>query len=239
MSFEKGLAFVDHCATELSIQTLIDEFRDCIRLFNFEGSACGSWEGIGANRIARFFFVDWPEDVQRVYAETNMFERDPLVFAAKRRITPFTWKEVYEDDHLTPEMRQVYQFAYDLGWFDGLCVPIHGPGGYQGLVSLLARQRLALTARERALLEIMCRGIHDRCRATVGFGMSETAPPKLTPRETQCMKWVAAGKTNWEIGQLLGISASTAHFHIESAKKKLNKSTRTEAVAVLVLHGLL
>jgi DNA-binding CsgD family transcriptional regulator len=53
------------------------------------------------------------------------------------------------------------------------------------------------------------------------------------------MKWVAAGKTDWEIGQVLGISESTVHFHVENAKKKLKKSTRTEAVAILVLHGLM
>jgi DNA-binding CsgD family transcriptional regulator len=61
----------------------------------------------------------------------------------------------------------------------------------------------------------------------------------MTGREIECMKWVAIGKTNWEIGQVLGISASTVHFHVEGAKKKLNKSTRTEAVAMLVLHGLI
>jgi DNA-binding CsgD family transcriptional regulator len=29
------------------------------------------------------------------------------------------------------------------------------------------------------------------------------------------------------------------HFHVERVKKKLNKNTRTEAVAMLVLHGLI
>lgn len=239
MNFERGLAFVDRCAAEPDIHALIKDFHDCIRDFRLVGSACGCWEGTGANRVSRFFFVDWPEDVVRGYAERKMEDRDPLVFAARRRMTPFVWDDVYSDEQLTPEMREVYDFAFETGWHDGFCVPIHGPGGYQGLVSLLAREKLALTARERGLLEIMSRTIHDRCRATIGFGMSAVPPPKMTPRELECMKWVAAGKTNWEIGQVLGISQSTVHFHVESAKKKLNKSTRTEAVAVLVLHGLI
>lgn len=71
------------------------------------------------------------------------------------------------------------------------------------------------------------------------FGNVSIAPPRLTPRELECMKWAAAGKSNWEIGQVLGISEATAHFHVENAKKKLGKLTRTEAVALLVLHGLI
>ena len=36
---------------------------------------------------------------------------------------------------------------------------------------------------------------------------------------------------------LLEISTSTAHFHVERVKKRLATSSRTEAVALLVLHG--
>ena len=53
------------------------------------------------------------------------------------------------------------------------------------------------------------------------------------------MRWVAAGKTDWEIAKLLGISASTVHFHVERVKKRLVTSTRSQAVALLVLHGIL
>lgn len=104
---------------------------------------------------------------------------------------------------------------------------------------MIAREKLALTAQDRAILEIMGRTVHERCRATHGFGLPTTAAPKLTPREIQCMKWVAVGKSDWEVGQLLTISGATAHFHIENAKKKLEKSTRTEAVAALLVHGLI
>ena len=58
MNFERGLAFVDRCAVEPDIHALIKEFRDCIRDFRLVGSACGCWEGTGANRVSRFFFVD-------------------------------------------------------------------------------------------------------------------------------------------------------------------------------------
>jgi len=49
----------------------------------------------------------------------------------------------------------------------------------------------------------------------------------------------SAGKTDWAIGELLGISKATAHFHIEQAKRKLGVGSRTQAVALLLLHGVL
>jgi LuxR family quorum sensing-dependent transcriptional regulator len=97
-------------------------------------------------------------------------------------MTPFTWDEVYSDPLLPQESKDMYQFANDMGWHDGFCIPMHGPGGYQGLVSLLAREKLNLTPRERGMLEMISRAIHDRCRSTLGFGLPPADPPKLTPR---------------------------------------------------------
>ena len=231
--------FVERCAGAGDPAALIDEFRGHIRAFGFQHSACGCWTGVGANRTTRFFFVDWPAEIQEWYARENLLAKDPLVFAARRRMTPFTFDEVYNEEPLLPEMRAVYDLAHRFGFLDGFAVPIHGPAGYQGLVSLLAPKKLALTPREKAALEMLSRAIHDRCRATVGFGVIADDLPKLSAREIECMKWVAAGKTNWEIGRLLGISKSTVHFHIERVKKKLHKTSRTEAVAILLLHGFL
>jgi LuxR family quorum sensing-dependent transcriptional regulator len=51
------------------------------------------------------------------------------------------------------------------------------------------------------------------------------------------MRWVAAGKTDAEIGIILGIAAATAHYHVEQVKKKAGTRSRSEAVALLVLAG--
>jgi DNA-binding CsgD family transcriptional regulator len=41
---------------------------------------------------------------------------------------------------------------------------------------------------------------------------------------------VAQGKSDWEIGRLLGISESTVHKHIEDAKRRFKVSTRIQLV---------
>ena len=44
------------------------------------------------------------------------------------------------------------------------------------------------------------------------------------------MALVAQGKSDWEIGRMLGISESTVHKHIEDAKRRFGVSTRIQLV---------
>jgi DNA-binding NarL/FixJ family response regulator len=52
----------------------------------------------------------------------------------------------------------------------------------------------------------------------------------LSDRELECLTWSARGKTSPEIAAILSLSKRTVNFHIENACRKLNVSTRTEAV---------
>lgn len=60
----------------------------------------------------------------------------------------------------------------------------------------------------------------------------------LTERELECLTWSARGKTSTDIAALIGLSKRTVDFHVENACRKLNVSSRTEAV-VLATSGRL
>jgi DNA-binding CsgD family transcriptional regulator len=53
----------------------------------------------------------------------------------------------------------------------------------------------------------------------------------LTPREQQIVAWVARGKTNAQIAELLWISPTTVRKHLENVYAKLGVRTRTAAAA--------
>ncbi len=55
----------------------------------------------------------------------------------------------------------------------------------------------------------------------------------LTPREAEILGWVAKGKTNREIGIILGASPRTVKKHLEHVFIKLGVETRTAAAAAL------
>lgn len=55
----------------------------------------------------------------------------------------------------------------------------------------------------------------------------------LTEREVEIVEWVAMGKTNSEIGSILGLSLYTVKNHLQRIFKKMNVSNRAQAVAKL------
>lgn len=63
---------------------------------------------------------------------------------------------------------------------------------------------------------------------------------KLTMREAQVLYWVTRGKTNRDIGDILGSSPRTVNKHLEHIFEKLNVETRTAASAMALekLRGL-
>jgi DNA-binding CsgD family transcriptional regulator len=56
----------------------------------------------------------------------------------------------------------------------------------------------------------------------------------LTRRETEVLTWVAQGKTNDEIGTILGLSRRTAEKHVEHILHKLGVENRTTAARALI-----
>ena len=61
----------------------------------------------------------------------------------------------------------------------------------------------------------------------------------LSAREVQVLQWAAEGKTEWEIGAILGLSEHTAEKFIRSARAKLRAANRTHAVARALKLGLI
>lgn len=60
---------------------------------------------------------------------------------------------------------------------------------------------------------------------------------ELTRREIQCLKWAALGKTDSEIGSIVGISVPTVRFHLTNSGQKLGVVGRAQAVRVATNMG--
>ena len=54
----------------------------------------------------------------------------------------------------------------------------------------------------------------------------------LTPRETEVLSWLAKGKTNRDIADILGMSHRTVNKHLEHIFEKLGVETRAAAAAL-------
>jgi DNA-binding CsgD family transcriptional regulator len=116
---------------------------------------------------------------------------------------------------------------------DAMAVPIHVDRRF--LVSfVLNRSRLGFSDRDRAKLEILRPHLGTLYRLSAAAerarGMEDAAlPESLTPREREVLRWVSAGKTDRDIGEILAISRRTVHKHLQHVYEKLGVETRTAA----------
>lgn len=95
----------------------------------------------------------------------------------------------------------------------------------------LVREHLAQMYRRARELEQWQTGAHRQAAPDRDADRpAVTLAPVLTPREHEVMRWLAAGKTDRDIGALLGCSHRTVQKHLQRIYPKLGVETRTAAV---------
>lgn len=71
-----------------------------------------------------------------------------------------------------------------------------------------------------------------RLRSADEAPLGRIASAALTPRETEVLSWVAKGKTNRDVADILGMSPRTVNKHLEHVFEKLGVETRAAAAAL-------
>jgi len=78
-----------------------------------------------------------------------------------------------------------------------------------------------------------------RAGTTFQAMLKQTAVRALSPREQDCLAWIARGATSKHAARHLSLSAHTVDEHVRSAMAKLGVTKRTEAATLAVVHGLI
>ena len=81
--------------------------------------------------------------------------------------------------------------------------------------------------RDRELLTLLRPHVHQ---AYLDAERLRRPAPRLTPRQQDLLRLLAAGHTNAQIARRLGISEGTVRSHLEDIYLRLNVSSRTAAV---------
>jgi DNA-binding response OmpR family regulator len=112
--------------------------------------------------------------------------------------------------------------AFEAGSSDYVTKPIRPP-------EVLAR--IAAHVRTARQLQEAARSVPDAMDDTT-LAARLTAAFPLTPREAEVLFWVIKGKTDRDIGDILGTSPRTVNKHLEHVFEKLGVETRTAAARV-------
>lgn len=95
------------------------------------------------------------------------------------------------------------------------------------LVSARGRLTLSLSASRRSGETLLL--LQETAPLATAYG--------LTPREADVLRWLAKGKTNRDIAEILGMSPRTVNKHLEHIYVKLGVETRAAAAALAVRQG--
>ncbi len=126
-------------------------------------------------------------------------------------------------------------------------VLVHGTERLPGGASFFAVFGLAETptTRHTFFLELLLPYLHLLLHRVVlntenGTAViSHNASSPVTHREIDVLRWVKEGKSNYEIGIILGISGLTVKNHLQKIYKKLNVQNRAQAVSRIISLRLL
>ncbi len=188
----------------------------------------------------------WEEDFQRDWVEQSLHRVSPVGAVCRVTTRPFSWSSAAMTTlardlggrpgrswHLTPER----------GIAGGVSVPIHLPRCHVGSVTWTTRDEAIdlgeVLEQHGDLLRLAALRFMDLVYAGRQDEAAEPSATPLSEREIECLTWVALGRTDAEISQLIHRSPTTARFHVENAMSKLSARNRAQAVAIACQLGLI
>jgi LuxR family transcriptional regulator, quorum-sensing system regulator BjaR1 len=178
--------------------------------------------------------AQWPDPGWADHYSGNRYaEVCPVVDKVFRTAAPFTWLEARQEAADAPRACRILEEAAAFGIRSGVTTPVYGHDGLQGTFTLISDRKSApLPAVLRATIHMISLAACAKAIEIARAGHCGHAPDAgLSPRETEVLKWVAAGKTNWEIGEILGKSERTIEHQVAGAARKLDAVTRAQIVA--------
>ena len=178
---------------------------------------------------------DWKEH----YMRGNLHLVDPTLHKSALSIAPVDWSRFDRD----AKFHAVFRSAHDFGIApQGITVPIRGPYGDRGLLSVTAAMPEGdwrrMTRQIVGELQLAAVHLHDAVMRS-GMLMPALARPMLSAREREVLQWVAAGKSQQDVGDILSISTRTVEVHMRSAREKLGALTTVQAVGRAIGLGMI
>lgn len=170
------------------------------------------------------------------YGKNGYAEVDPVLQSAVSSFQTQVWEQTYEGAR-SPKQLAFIEEARSFGLTHGITTGMaERTKSFATFFSFAGGDRRGAT-RYKDLLQYLLPYLHRVLIANTGTPLSNRVKG-LSPREAAVLVWMKQGKTNWEISRILGISERTIRFHVESIFSKLDVSSRTQAVAYAMEHGL-
>lgn len=219
-----------HCSSDEELKVLLE---DATRELGFHHYALLHHASLASAGQSLIRLDSYPLGWEQELAAHGLIGADPVHHASLRTNTGFAWAELPVLTRLGPRERDLLVRARRFGIGDGFTIPVNVPGEPAGSCSFAVRTGVDLPYQR--LLSAEQIGAHAfRAARRIHNYPAMARCPRLSPRERQCVRLLAAGKTDWEIAAILGISVETAHQYIKRARAAYDVVSRTQLVACVL-----
>ncbi len=220
---------IDRAASPIEICSVI---LKAVRPYGFNNILAGTIPLPGSTQSqqeSNVVLADWPMDWAQRYFSSGYLFADPAIRRVTSDVSPFMWNELAPLCRDDPMASRVMDEAGDFQLKCGFTVPLVTLEGEVAGFSI-AGPRVEMPPYLRGMMSLVTayafgHALNLRAKSI------EAAQARITPREQEILQWAAAGKTEWEIGEILNISEHTVDKFFRSARSKLNATNRTQAVA--------
>jgi len=231
--------FVEDAARTADCSTLGESFEEAILAYGFDRYVYFQLPVPGRMDEA-IHLSNYPASWVSHYTDARYDAIDPVLKNILASPVPFDWQ--------TPsfmEERESHAAFFDeaaqVGIRSGLTIPFHFGDSQIGALCLAGELETGEADRNldsnRDILNLL--GFYFYVHIERVLRLGRRSEFSLTPREIECLKWQANGKTMWEVSRILSISEQTVQFHVENAKTKLSATTVPHAVAIAVKNELI
>lgn len=153
-------------------------------------------------------------------------------------VRTLTAPRFWSDWNLLKSAAQNLSESHPMESMEGISIPVHGPRSRNGCFSLEFSDSITRPeGLDMQLIHWVCQYAHQSfCRLQIfqPFNL-----PNLTEREKQILTWMALGKSNADIADILGISIHTVGTYTRRIFVKTNTNNRTSAALYGISNGLI
>jgi LuxR family quorum-sensing system transcriptional regulator CciR len=181
---------------------------------------------------------NYPGDWVEYYDSQKLGVSDPVHRASHLTSVGFAWSDIPRLIALTSGDRMVLERAEQKGIGNGFTVPANVPGESHGSCSFACPGGTVLRQEEFPLAQLVGSFGFEAARRLWRMRSPVTeALPRLTDRQRECVMWMARGKSDWEISQILGITHETVIRHLKHARERYGVSKRTMVAVQALFDG--
>jgi len=211
-------------------EDLSNLLEDTVSELGFRHFAMLHHESIAGIRGPLIRFHNYPSGWEVELAQLAHGTVDPVHQASVRQSVGFFWDELPRIFPLRSKQLVILSRARHFGLTDGFTKPINVPGEPSGSCSFASFRKSGPTPAIRHVAELIGGYAFDTARRIFGYARM-SARPRLSRREIECLRLVAAGKTDWEIAVILGISPETVHQYVKRARTAYAVASRSQLVS--------